>query len=120
MKKRPLANVEWRKYFSPNNITLNWYLKNFGDDFIKQSIELVVTAYKENLSSFVLIEFKNTDIVSIVERSDYLLVLQHLLTLCEQLEKYEICSEIIKYQKSFKKIKKIPTKKTNKLLTINN
>ena len=31
MKMKPLANVEWRKYFSLNNTTLNEYLYNYGD-----------------------------------------------------------------------------------------
>jgi hypothetical protein len=55
-----------------------------------------------------------------VEKKDYLLVLQKLLNLCERLEKYEICAEIVKYQKSIEPKIKNPTKKSHKVLTINN
>jgi hypothetical protein len=48
LKKRPLANVEWRKYFSTNNTTLNEYLASYGDDFLNQSLSLVIQAHKEN------------------------------------------------------------------------
>jgi hypothetical protein len=120
LKKRPLANVEWRKYFSTNNTTLNEYLASYGDDFLNQSLSLVIQAHKNNLPSIILIEFTNSDIVSVVEKKDYLLVLQRLLYLCERLEKYEICAEIVNYQKAIERKSKIPTKKSHKVLTINN
>lgn len=120
MKKRPLANVEWRKYFSLNNTTLNEYLDSYGDDFLNQSLSLIIQAHKQNLPSIVLIEFTIDGVVSVVEKKDYLLVLQRLLNLCERLEKYEICAEIVKYQKSIPLKIKTPTKKSHKVLTINN
>ena len=119
MKKRPLANVDWRKYFSLNNTTLNEYLNSYGDDFLNQSLSLITQAHKKNIPSIILIEFLHFDIVSIVEKSDYLLVLQKLLSLCEYLEKYEICAEIVKYQKSIETKSKLSNKKSHKVLTIN-
>ena len=115
MKKRPLANVEWRKYFSLNNTTLNEYLYNYGDDFLNQSLSLISQAHKQNLPSIVLIEFTMDGVVSVVEKKDYLLVLQRLLNLCERMEKYEICAEIVKYQKSIQPKIKTPTKKSHKV-----
>ena len=115
MSKRPLANVEWRKYFSLNNTTLNEYLLSYGDDFLNQSLSLVIDAHKQNLPSIVLIEFTEYEIVSVVEKKDYLLVLQKLLNLCERLEKYEICAEIFKYQKSIERKSTTPTKKSHKV-----
>jgi len=119
LKKRPLANVEWRKYFSLNNTTLNEYLLSYGDDFLNQSLSLVIQAHKQNLPSIILIEFTIDGFVSVVEKKDYLLVLQRLLNLCERLEKYEICAEIVKYQKSIKPKIKTPTKKSHKITTFN-
>ena len=115
MKKRPLANVEWRKYFSLNNTTLNEYLYDYGDDFLNQSLSLIIQAHKQNLPSIVLIEFTMDGVVSVVEKKDYLLVLQRLLNLCERMEKYEICAEIVKYQKSIQPKIKTPTKKSHKV-----
>jgi hypothetical protein len=43
------------------------------------------------------------------------LVLQRLLTLCERLEKYEICAEIVKFQKSIERKSKTPTKKSHSI-----
>jgi len=119
MKKRPLANVEWRKYFSLNNTTLNEYLYDYGDDFLNQSLSLIIQSHKQNLPSIVLIEFTIGGVVSVVEKKDYLLVLQRLLNLCERMEKYEICAEIVKYQKSIPPKIKTPTKKSHKITTIN-
>ena len=119
MSKRPLANVEWRKYFSLNNTTLNEYLDSYGDDFLNQSLSLIIQAHKKNLPSIVLIEFTIDGVVSVVEKKDYLLVLQRLLNLCERLEKYEICAEIVKYQKSIPPKIKTPTKKSHKITTFN-
>jgi hypothetical protein len=119
LNKKPLANVDWRKYFSLNNTTLNEYLLHYGDDFLNQCLSLVITAHKQNLQSIVLIEFTEYEIVSVVEKKDYLLVLQKLLNLCERLEKYEICAEIVKYQNSIEPKLKNPTKKSHKVLTLN-
>ena len=119
MKKRPLANVEWRKYFSLNNTTLNEYLYDYGDDFLNQSLSLIIQAHKQNLPSIVLIEFTIDGVVSVVEKKDYLLVLQRLLNLCERMEKYEICAEIVNYEKTIKPKRKSLTKKSHKITTIN-
>jgi ABC-type bacteriocin/lantibiotic exporter with double-glycine peptidase domain len=120
LSKRPLANVDWRKYISLNNTTLNEYLQSYGDDFLNQTLSLVSEAHKGNLPSIILIEFYDYNIVAVVEKKDYLLVLQRLLNLCERLEKYEICAEIVKYQKSIERKSKSPTKKSHSTLTINN
>tara|TARA_E500000178_G_C16539321_1_gene538050 strand:- start:239 stop:598 length:360 start_codon:yes stop_codon:yes gene_type:complete len=119
MKKKPLANVEWRKYFSLNNTTLNEYLYNYGDDFLNQSLSLIIQAHKQNLPSVVLIEFTIDGVVAVVEKKDYLLVLQRLLNLCEWLEKYEICAEIVKYQKTIERKTKLSTKKSHKITSFN-
>jgi len=119
MKKRPLANVEWRKYFSLNNTTLNEYLYNYGDNFLFQSVSLLINAHKNNLPSIILIEFSKIDVVSVVEKKDYMLALHKLLRLCERMEKYEICAEIVNYEKTIKPKRLNPTKKSHKITTIN-
>jgi len=119
LKKRPLANVEWRKYISLNNTTLNKYLLNYGDEYLSGILETVKIAQQNNYPSVVLIEFIKSDVVAVIEKKDYPIVLQRLLNLCERLEKYEICADILKYQKesSIKKIQ--PTKKSHKIHTTN-
>lgn len=119
MKKRILANVEWRKYISIKNNTLNAYLTNYGDEFLNGILQKIKTAHQNNNPSIILIEFVKSDVVSIVEKKDYPIVLQRLLTLCERLEKYEICAEIVKYQKIMERKSNSPTKKSYKKQTTN-
>ena len=119
MKKRPLANFDWRKYISLNNTTLNEYLYDYGDDFLYQTLALLIDAHKNSLPSIVLIEFTINDIVAVVEKKDYMLALHRLLHLCERMEKYEICAEIVNYEKTIKPKRKSLTKKSHKITTIN-
>ena len=119
MKKRPLANVEWRKYISLNNNTLNLYLTEYGDDHFNNIIHIISQAHINNFPSVILFEFTKLDIVSVVEKCDYMEVLQRLLKLCERLEKYEICSEIVTTQRLMKVRKKSSIKKSHNTLTIN-
>jgi hypothetical protein len=119
LKKVLKANVDWRKYISPTNDVLNEYLMNYGDGFLNQILQNIVEAHQSNKPSFVLISFIKTDIVAIVQKNDYKLVLQRLLDLCERLEKYEICSEVVKAQEllNIPRVKK-PTKKSRKINTL--
>ena len=118
MKRRPLPNVDWRKYISLNNNTLNEYLREYGYDYCMGIFELISEAQTKNLQSVIMIEFAKSDVVSVVEKTDYPLVLQKLLILCERLEYYEICAEIVNYQKTISKTKVSTTKKSHKELTI--
>lgn len=119
MKKRPLANVEWRKYISTHNHTLNRYLINYGDEFLSGILQTIKIAQQNSFPSIVLIEFIKSDVVAVVEKKDYPIVLQRLLNLCERLEKYEICAEIVKHQKQSSTKKTQPTKKSHKKQTTN-
>lgn len=120
LSKHPLPNVNWRKYLSVNNTVLNDYLKSYGDTFLLQTLRLVTKAHQNNIQSIVMIEFKGTNFVSIVEHQDYLIVLDEMLTLCEHLEKYEICAQILEYQTSIKLTSNRIRKSKKETLTINN
>ncbi len=64
------------------------------------------------LKSVILIEFTDVDAVSVIQQSEYKLALSKLLNLCEVLERYEICANIVRYDKSLlrkRKAKKIST-----------
>lgn len=118
-KKRILANVEWRKYISTNNNVLNEYLGKYGDSYLQGIFQKIKTAQKNNYPSVVLIEFIKSDVIAVVEKKDYKIVLQRLLSLCEKLEKYEICAEIVKHQKQVLTKKPNLTKKSHKVHTTN-
>lgn len=113
MKKRPLLNVDWRKYISPTNTKLNKYLWEDGDEFLSGILESIQSAQKMKLQSVILIEFTNIDAVSVLEKSDYKLALKKLLNLCEVLERYELCASIVRHEKSLLRKR---NKKTNRTL----
>ena len=118
MKRRALPNVEWRKYLSLSNNTLNEYLREYGYEYLNWIFELISEAQTKNLPSVIMIEFAKSDVVSVVEKSDYPLVLQRLLILCERLEHYEVCAKLVNYQTTIIKSKVNSTKKSHKELTI--
>ena len=109
-KSQIIMNVNWEKYFDPNNKVLNAYLKNYGDNFLIDVLLTIEYAVTENLPMVVLIEFAELDIVSMVKKSEYPLVLYKLLKLCEHLEKYEICEMVLSIQKKFYAEKRVISK----------
>ncbi len=96
-----MLNVNWEKYFDPKNIVLNTYLAKYGDDFLIDALLTVEVALQENLPIIPLIQFRDSDIISLVKKPEYPLVLHKLLILCEYLEKYEICEMVLEVQKQF-------------------
>ena len=94
------------------------YLRDYGYDYFNGIFELISHAQTNNLQSVVMIEFAKSDVVSVVEKSEYPLVLQRLLILCERLEYYEICAQVLNYQNTLSKSKVTTTKKSHKELTI--
>lgn len=112
-KSQVIKNVNWEKYFDPSNKVLNAYLKNYGDNFLIDVLLTIEYAVTENLPMVVLIEFTELDIVSMVKKSEYPLVLYKLLKLCEHLEKYEICEMVYETQKRFYGEKRVTSKGLN-------
>lgn len=114
-RTKALPNVDWRKYLSTKNKVLNQYLYNYGDGILLHMLETLHLALisKRKSKSIVLIEFKNSDIISVIQREDYAIALHQLLTLCEKLEKYEICAKIVSAQKQISSIK-VPTPRTTR------
>ena len=114
MKKRPLSNVNWRKYISPTNSNLLRYLWNDGDVYLNGILQTIKSAQKMKLKSVILIEFVDVDAVSILQQSEYKLALSKLLNLCEVLERYEVCADIVRFDKSL--LRKRKTKNISTLI----
>lgn len=110
------SNVDWKQYFNSTNPTITSYLQRYGKKFIEQTFNRIVLAHKTKKSQIILIRFNDSDIVSILEKKDYVNALELLLSFCIKIEYYEICSAI---QKEIRKIKSqkrrtqtlVPTKK---------
>lgn len=97
-------SVDWKKYISKNNLIVTQYLSHYGDDFLKQCVDRIKQAYLNKSKYIIFIEFKKVDIVSILYSDDYDLALSYLMSLCEHLEKYELCAEIHRIQNSQRRI----------------
>lgn len=105
-----LLNVNWEKYFDPNNQILNQYLEYYGEHFLTGVLSDIEDALKNNAPFIILISFSGSDIVSMVKKNEYPLILYKLLKLCEYLEKYEICKDIVRVQERFYTERKITPK----------
>ena len=87
-------NVAWKKYLNSSNLSINRYLKTYGDSLLQQTLKRLSSAIKSKKSHIILFRFKDSDIVSKIGREDYIPALEHLLNLCIKLEKYEMCRDI--------------------------
>jgi uncharacterized protein (DUF1330 family) len=94
MLRMAVLKVNWKKYLNSSNPTINKYLSDFGDSFIIQTFQRIKLAYQTRKSQIILIRFKHSDVVATIESKDYVLALEHLLQLCVNLEKYELCRDI--------------------------
>lgn len=105
-----LLKVDWKKYLNSSNPIINNYLSDFGDAFITQTFQRIKLANQKRKSQIILIRFKQSDIVATIERKDYVLALEHLLQLCINLEKYELCKDIHTTINSIKRKRKVKDK----------
>lgn len=87
-------NVKWQKYLNGSNRVINKYLSHYGNPLIEQTFQRLKLAIKSKKSHIILFRFKDSDIVSTIDRKDYIPALEYLLNLCTKLEKYEMCREI--------------------------
>ena len=115
---RVQSTVSWKRYLDSNTTIVNEYLSLFGDEFITQTSQRILSAYESNKSQIILIRFKKSKIVSTIENKDYILALEYLLQLCINLEKYELCREIHNGINLIKSKKRVRVKKKTPPLVI--
>ena len=87
-------NVAWKKYLNSSNLSINRYLKTYGDSLLYQTLKRLTSAIASKKSHIILFRFKDSDIVSKIGKDEYIPALEHLLNLCIKLEKYEMCRDI--------------------------
>jgi len=87
-------NVAWKKYLNSSNLSINRYLKTYGDSLLYQTLKRLTSAIAFKKSHIILFRFKDSDIVSKIGKDEYIPALEHLLNLCIKLEKYEMCRDI--------------------------
>jgi hypothetical protein len=94
MKKSTSPIVSWKKYLDGTHPLIVKYITKYGNDFIIQSIQKIKSAHLRNQPKIILIKFRDSNIISVLDQTDYAYALELLLNLCLKLEYYEICSEI--------------------------
>jgi hypothetical protein len=118
LRRRALPNVDWRKYLSIKNKVLNQYLYEYGDEILLNMLDTLRLALSSKSQSIVLIEFQNSEIISVIQREDYVKALHQLLVLCERMEKYEICAKIVSVQKGIRLTHLKPAKPKHKQMNL--
>jgi hypothetical protein len=94
MGKKVNPIVHWKKYLDGTHPIITKYITKYGMDFIVQSIQKIKSAHFKNQPKIILIKFRDSNIISILEQKDYAYALELILSLCLKLEYYEVCSEI--------------------------
>jgi uncharacterized protein (DUF1330 family) len=103
--------VDWKKYFNDTNPIITKYISKYGRTFIVQTIDKIKKAHLTNQSKIIIIKFRDSDIISILEKKDYAHALELLLNLCIKIEYYEVCAEIQKLITDIKLNKKVKKRK---------
>lgn len=103
MDKRLYTSVNWKKYFNSSNPVIDKYISKYGLSFIDQTFSKIKRAQLLKKPHIILIQFRDSDIVSVLYQSEYEHALKLLLQLCIRIEYYELCTDI---QKSIDSINK--------------
>jgi hypothetical protein len=95
--------VKWEKYLLGNNSNYLEYLSKYGQEFLQLLATNLINAHKTNKPSMVLFTFRKSSIVCSAQYSEYEYILKKIMSLCEKLEYYEICAQILKHFKRLQK-----------------
>ena len=107
--------IKWEKYLTSNNSNYIDYLSKYGQSFLQSITTNLISAHKLRKPSLILFTFRKSSIVCKVQYFEYEYILRKLMSLCERLEYYEICAEILNHFKSLQqKDKQLHKSKTNK------
>lgn len=110
MRRKVNPIVNWKKYLDGTHPIIVKYISKYGKDFIVQTIHRIKSAHLQNKSKIIIIKFRESDIISVLDQKDYAYALKLLLNLCLKLEYYEVCTEIQKTINLIKFGKKDKTK----------
>lgn len=103
--------VKWGKYLTVSNSNYLDYLSKYGQPFLQQVTDNLISAHKSQKPNMILFTFKDSVIICTATFSEYETILNKMINLCEKLEYYEICAQILRHLKTFHE----RTKKLHKL-----
>ena len=114
-----LNTVHWKKYLDINNGNpqVKKFLESRGDDVLWQIAQNIQRCNRRDKDKLVMAIHENAPNAILIERLDYLNVLELCLSWFEKREHYERCSDIVTFKKNIenKSIKDvIKSKETHK------
>lgn len=98
--KKTQPTVRWEKYIlNPQGEYLD-YLSNYGNKFLQGITTNLIDAHLSKSPNHILFTFRNSNIVCKLNYNQYTFVLKKIMSLCERLEYYEVCAQIVKHFKT--------------------
>jgi len=111
---KALSTVNWKKYLDINNGNpqVKRFLESRGDDVLWQISQNIQRANRKNRESLVMVIHENAPAAILIEKKDYMDVLELSLKWFEKREYYERCSGIVEIKNDL--INKTSQLKSNK------
>lgn len=111
MRTRTFTTVGWEKYLIPDNPFVRNFLDKNGDDVLWQISQNIHNAILDNKESIAFVVHVNVGSIVVIERKDYLQVLDYCNDWFVEREHYEKCAQIQIFKSDFKN--KVRRKKYN-------
>jgi len=102
MRTRAFTTVGWEKYLVPTNPFVQNFLNKNGDDVLWQVALNIHNAIIDGKDSIGIIVHVNTPSVVMIEKNDYVTVLDYCNDWFVKKEMYEKCALIQTYKSDFK------------------
>lgn len=120
MRTRTFTTVGWEKYLIPDNPFVRNFLDKNGDEVLWQISQNIHNAILDNKESIAFVVHVNVGSIVVIERKDYLQVLDYCNDWFVEREHYEKCAKIQEFKKSLKasfdKKRKISNKKEKTII----
>lgn len=111
MREKSISTVSWRRYLIPNdNERVIKFLESRGDDVFWQLSQNIhkcsIGVNKKN--NLIIVVHENASSAIMIDKKDFIEVLDLAISWFQRKEKYEMCSNILKFKNDIKsnKIKK--------------
>lgn len=94
-KKKVYNIIDWKRYIIQNEHPISLYfLDSFGIEIFKHAIRSIKTSLQSGTTEFSLFAIKHHNIISVVIRDDYSVLLNYATIWLIEKEEYELCAEI--------------------------
>lgn len=96
-----MSTVNWAKYLDDStNPRVKSFLEHRGDDVLWQIAQNIQRCNRRDKEKLVMVIHENAPNAILIEKKDYLKVLELCLNWFEKKEYYERCAEIVQFKKN--------------------